>query len=68
MDDILIFYENLNEHWKHVETFLQRLHEHGLQVNISKCKFETTQVTYLELIVSTKGISMEPKKVAFVQE
>lgn len=47
---------------------LQRLRERGLQVDISKCDFETTEVAYLGLIVSTKGISMDPKKVACIQE
>ena len=68
MDDILIYSQNLSEHQDHVKSVLQRLREHGLQVDISKCSFEATQVTYLGLIVSTKGISMDPKKVACVQE
>lgn len=68
MDDILIFSENLQTHRQHVRTVLQRLREHGLQIDISKCEFETTQVTYLGLIVSTEGISMDPKKVSCVQE
>lgn len=68
MDDILIYSETLDEHRQHVRTVLKRLREHGLQVDISKCEFETTKVTYLGLIVSTKGICMDPKKVACVQE
>ena len=68
MDDILIYSETLGEHRQHVQTVLKRLREHGLQVDISKCEFETTKVTYLGLIVSTKGICMDPKKVACVQE
>ncbi|KAI0998309.1 hypothetical protein K3495_g9886 [Podosphaera aphanis] len=68
MDDILIYSENLAEHRKHVKTVLKRLREHGLQVDIAKCTFEATQVTYLGLIVSTEGIRMDPKKVACVQE
>ncbi|KAI1000788.1 hypothetical protein K3495_g7407 [Podosphaera aphanis] len=68
MDDILIYSSSLEEHRRHVKTILQRLREHGLQVDISKCDFETTQVTYLGLIVSTKGIHMDPKKVACIQE
>ncbi|KAI0996376.1 hypothetical protein K3495_g11804 [Podosphaera aphanis] len=68
MDDILIYSSSLEEHRRHVKTILKRLREHGLQVDISKCGFETTQVTYLGLIVSTKGIHMDPKKVACIQE
>lgn len=68
MDDILIYSNSLIDHRQHVRTVLQRLREHGLHVDISKCSFETTKVTYLGLIVSTEGISMDPKKVACVQE
>ncbi|KAI0999387.1 hypothetical protein K3495_g8806 [Podosphaera aphanis] len=68
MDDILIYSENLNDHRGHVSKVLQRLRETGLQVDISKCSFEATEVTYLGLIVSTDGIRIDPKKVACVQE
>ncbi|KAI0996693.1 hypothetical protein K3495_g11489 [Podosphaera aphanis] len=68
MDDILIYSSNLTDHRQHVRTVLDRLREHGLQVDISKCSFETTSVTYLGLVVSTQGISMDPNKVACVQE
>ena len=68
MEDILIYSQNLSEHQNYVKSVLKRLCEHGLQVDISKCSFEATQVTYSSLIVSTKGTSMDPKKVACVQE
>ena len=63
MDDILIYSKNLKEHRQHVKKVLQRLREFGLQADISKCEFETQEVTYLGLIVSTSGIRMDPKKV-----
>ncbi|KAI1001084.1 hypothetical protein K3495_g7116 [Podosphaera aphanis] len=68
MDDILIYSDNLTDYRRYVREVLQRLRENGLQADISKCNFETTQITYLGLIVSTKEISMDPKKVACVQE
>lgn len=68
MDDILIFSESLREHREHVKKVLRRLREHGLQVDIAKCEFESTKVKYLGLIISTEGIAMDPKKVACVQE
>ena len=68
MDEILIYSDNLTDHRRHVKTKLHRLRENGLQVDISKCSFEATEVTYLGLIVSSKDICMDPKKVAYVQE
>lgn len=68
MDDVLIYSNTLSEHRDHVRRVLERLREHGLQVDVSKCSFESTQVTYLSLIISTEGIHMDPYKVQCVQE
>ena len=67
LDDILIYSESKAEHIQHVRLVLQRLLDAGLQVDITKCEFHATEVQYLGLIVSTKGIRMDPKKVATVQ-
>jgi len=45
---------------------LKRLRDTGLQCDIKKCKFYTSKVTYLGLIISRDGIKMDPKKVAVV--
>ena len=68
MDDILIYSKNYVEHQGHVKMVLSRLRDHGLQVDISKCDFEATEVTYLGLVISTSGIHMDPKKVSCIQE
>jgi hypothetical protein len=45
---------------------LKRLRNTGLQYNIKKCKFHTTEVIYLGLIISYNGIKIDPKKVAAI--
>ena len=45
---------------------LKCLQNIGLQYNIKKCKFYTTEVMYLSLIISRNGIKMDPKKVAVI--
>jgi hypothetical protein len=45
---------------------LERLQDAGLQYNIKKCKFHTTKVMYLGLIISCNGIKMDPKKVTAI--
>lgn len=66
MDDILIFSADLESHRRHVRQVLQRLRKFGLQADISKCDFESKEVTYLGLIVSTTGTKMDPAKVSCV--
>jgi hypothetical protein len=66
IDDILIYSDNLLEHRQHVKSVLQALREAGLHVDIKKCEFETQEVTYLGMIVSTSGVKMDPSKVSCI--
>lgn len=68
IDDILIYSDNLTEHKEHVRRILESLRKAGLQLDIEKCEFHQTEVTYLGLIISTRGIRMDPAKVAAVRE
>jgi hypothetical protein len=45
---------------------LKHLQDADLQYNIKKCKFYTTKVIYLGLIISYNGIKMDPKKVTVI--
>jgi hypothetical protein len=63
IDDILVYSDTLAEHRQHVKSVLGALRGAGLHVDIKKCEFETTEVTYLGMIVSTSGVRMDPKKV-----
>jgi hypothetical protein len=63
IDDILVFSDNLKDHRKHVRSVLKALQDAGLQLDIKKCKFEATEVTYLGMIVSTFGVKIDPSKV-----
>jgi hypothetical protein len=45
---------------------LKRLQDAGLQYNIKKCKFYTTEVTYLGLIISRDRIKMDFEKVTAI--
>ena len=42
---------------------LKWLWEKDLQLNINKCEFSIIEMKYLGLIVTTKGIYMDPEKV-----
>lgn len=67
LDDILIYLDNPLEHGIHVRLVLQRLREAGLQANINKYEFSVTWTKYLSFIISTDDISVDPEKVAIIQ-
>jgi len=66
LDDILIFSENEDLHKQHVKAVLERLRQHQLFVNPSKCSFHLSEVDFLGMIVSADGIKMDPAKVEAV--
>ncbi|OAQ57620.2 retrovirus polyprotein [Pochonia chlamydosporia 170] len=63
IDDILIYSNDLASHRVHVKSVLQALEAAGLQLDVRKCEFETTEVKYLGMIISTTGVRMDPAKV-----
>ena len=67
LDDVLIYSQMQKEHRKHVREVVQRLNEAGLQIDVTKCDFETTRVKYLGLIITPAGIQMDPAKVTTIR-
>ena len=57
MDNILIFTETLEEHWKVTRRVMELLQKHNLFLKPKKCEFEKTEVEYLRVIISKNGPS-----------
>lgn len=66
LDDILVYSSTLEEHQEHVKKILEVLSKAGLHLKPEKCEFHKTEVKYLGLVISDKGISMDPGKVETV--
>ena len=66
LNDILIYSEIEAEHEIHVKRVLQKLHEAGLQADITKCAFHIKEISYLELIIITKEVKMNSAKVSTI--
>ena len=56
LDDILIFSENVEQHWQHLKVALARLRQAKLFGRIHKCTFLKDQVEYLGFDISAEGI------------
>jgi hypothetical protein len=65
-DDILIYSSTWAEHLHHVKIVFDQIRRHVLFVKRSKCIFGSTTVSYLDHIISSNGVAMDPEKVSAV--
>jgi hypothetical protein len=63
VDDILIYFENEEEHAEHLRIVLSRLCEHKLYTKFSKYEFWLKKVPFLCHVLSGKGISVDLTKI-----
>jgi hypothetical protein len=68
IDDILIYSQNEKEHTQHIRQVLKILRKHKMYGNMAKCEFFKESVEYLGHVISSKGISTDPKKVEAVKQ
>jgi len=61
LDDILIFFNNTEEHKEHVKLVIQKLQDVELYAKLDKCVFHQPQVEFLRYIISTEGLLIYPK-------
>ena len=68
LDNILIYSSNLKKHRDHMRLVLAKLREFGIQANVDKYEFHVTKMKYLGLIISTKGIKIDPAKIKAIRQ
>jgi len=64
IDDILIYSKSREKHAEHLRTVLSTLADHKLYAKLKKCDSSMEKVHFLGHIISKKGISVDPAKVA----
>ena len=68
MDDIELTGETQEEHLDRLDQVLQRLHNHGLRLQKTKCEFMKDRVEYLGHIIDKDGLHPVPSKVKAITE
>lgn len=63
-DDILIYSSDFSSHLDHLAKTLKLLQENQLHAKLSKCEFATTKIEYLGHVITSEGVSTDPKKIA----
>ena len=67
LDDIIVYSSTIEEHIQRLHQVFSTLAKHGLKLKPEKCVFFQEEVKYLGHGVSSKGVSMDPDKVAAVK-
>ena len=60
VDDFIIYNNNVTDHVKHVEQFLQRCVKNNIALNMEKCQFFKAQVTFAGFQLSSHGYKVDP--------
>nr|XP_023900366.1 uncharacterized protein LOC112012220 [Quercus suber] len=61
-DDILIYSKSREQHLDHLTQVCTTLRKESLYGNLKKCSFFTDKVVFLGFIVSSEGVSADPKR------
>ncbi|GJT08073.1 putative reverse transcriptase domain-containing protein [Tanacetum coccineum] len=67
IDDILIYSRNKEEHEDHLRIILELLKKEKLYAKFSKCDFWISIVQFLEHVIDSQGIHVDPAKIEAVK-
>lgn len=67
-DDLLILSRTVSEHYRTLHKVLSTLKEAGIKLNIKKCAFFSSSVTYLGHVFDRDGVHPNPEKVKAIVE
>lgn len=66
IDDILIYSKTEEEHEQHLWLVLEKLREHQLYAEFSKCEFWLSKVKFLDHVIFPQGVAVDPATVEAV--
>jgi hypothetical protein len=67
-DDIVIFSKDLESHWRHVRTVLERMRKKKINFKLKKCVFAQKEVPYLGHIINGLTTRMQEEKLKAILE
>jgi hypothetical protein len=68
LDDIYIYSSKLEKHADHVRQIFDRFRRFGLYINLNKCEFSTTRITFLDYMIGINDIKMDQIKIKIINE
>jgi transposase InsO family protein len=67
-DDIIVYSNNPEDHWRHVKQVLEKIKEHKVNLKITKCEFGVKETEFLGQIINGKTMRMQSEKVKAILE
>nr|GEY38796.1 putative reverse transcriptase domain-containing protein [Tanacetum cinerariifolium] len=68
IDDILIYSKNKQEHEEHLKLILELLKKDELYAKFSKCEFWISKVQFLDHVIDSEGIHLDPTKIKSIKD
>ncbi|GJU75181.1 putative reverse transcriptase domain-containing protein [Tanacetum coccineum] len=68
IDDILIYSKNKQEHEEHLKLILELLKKEELYAKFSKCEFWIPKVLFLDHMIDSEGIHVDPAKIEAIKD
>jgi len=68
LNNILIYSDDITQHWSHVKEVLKQLQKARLYAKAEKCEFYLDSVEYLGYVLSPSSLTMSDTKVKTIQE
>ena len=68
IDDVLVHGRNQEEHGERLAAVLKRLCEAGVTLNLEKCVFSTSKVTFLGHVIGPNRIEADPEKLKAIAD
>ena len=63
LNNIIIYFNNKEEHFQYIKWVLQRLADEKMLVAIKKCKFHIIKTEFCRFIIKLEKLSIDPKKI-----
>ena len=66
LNNIIIYFNSEEEHFKYVKQVLQRLVDKKMPVAIKKCEFYIIKTKFCKFIIKLGKLNMDPKKIKVI--
>ena len=68
IDDVLIHSKIHDQHLESLEAVFQRFQKYGMKINLDKCFFGNTEVSYLGFVLTPEGIAPGKDKLKAIRD